>query len=334
MQTLVQNKHWTSSDKNATILPLKEQTALQRSHQNSNLEAFTIEQAKEKSKRVSLNRRWGIIGLGSVRRHGAVAETSCSSCTGVGRRSFLEFPAEIRNQVYEYILKTEHILLCSHYLDTTNGYRCKHYTDWTWYQKSYESDVCFRGLAILKQLNRLIRSESISYYFSNNKFMICASSEWRPKTLWELHIPLLVGIQDNLARLRHLTIKGPILARNSEENYENFIHLLQQCQQLQHLDVAIHPIWLVKGGLKFFEENHGAITPLHFDIPHFANNFKPLIKLQRMHIRLVTKSRWRYRASREHTKRMYIEKEEEELKVALPNVHITMDIEDWPEFIS
>lgn len=253
MESAVEQKSQTTSDKNATS-PLQSQAAFRRRYRNSNLERLTIKKLKEKAERLNLNvislkYCWQIIDLLERTRHNHTLDKALSSYrTYLSRPSFLDLPSEIRNKVYAYALTGENgIFSCSHYCEMSRYRYCKHNArrigfGSTWRLAEYSnSGACFTALALLKQLNRAIRIESSSYYYSNNKFIICETYDYY--RLPELYTHFFTSIEeDGLTHLRHLTIEQPLYPEIYEEHYERLMRLLEQFQQLQDLNVTIHSI--------------------------------------------------------------------------------------------
>lgn len=68
---------------------------------------------------------------------------------------------------------------------------------------------------------------------------------------------------------------------------------------------------------------------MNFDLPNFITNFKPLVKLRCMYLRLQAGLElFRYNQSKRLSKD--IQKElEKGFKAALPNLHLTIEVKGW-----
>lgn len=345
MGTVVEIKHQTTSDKDATLPPLKEQMAFRRRFRNSSLEMLTVKQLRKKAERFNLdttrlNHRWELIDLLERTQHSQILAKSAYRIY-LNRVSFLDLPAEIRNQIYGYDLAAERgICSCSHYHRQSRAiFNCDHGETYReiWDKNTSEvansGDACFTALTLWKQLNRAVRAESMSYYYSSNEFFVCEAEIWAKR--WRVYNFFLDGIRDaGRASLRRLTIEEPIYATTTDMNYASLIHLLHQCK-LEYLEICIHPVWLLKGPRSIWETAIGIVSQEDVDIPNFVKDFKPLVDLQRMHIRI--EDYWK----RHWTEHFFEEQEDfciavqevlvkeelaREFKVALPKMHLTVQI--------
>jgi hypothetical protein len=339
METAVENTKQKTGDKHATSPEIEDQLAFRRRYRNSNLERFTVRQLKEKAERLNLNisklkHRWQIIDLLEKSRHDrSIGEASSSYRTYLKKLSFLDFPAEIRNQIYGYAVTTEScIFSCSHYWQAKRLRNCKHHGRRKINGKTQsmftDGDERIVALKLLARVSRVIRAEAISYYYSNNEFVVC---DHRTETgMQELYTSFLGGIKDEgRMHLRHLTIKEFVYPGYSKVHYTKFMDLLHQCQ-LQYLDISMHPMWLLKEeAQKIRESTRGKVVHEDFDIPAFAKEFKPLAKLQRLQLGLQAWSQPFIYDQPDTLSADMREELEKEFKIMLPNLNLTIEIRGW-----
>jgi hypothetical protein len=154
-----------------------------------------------------------------------------------GRRTFADYPGEVRNTIYKYALTPHHPLhkvafIYNHSRDKFSAA-----------SPAYASTI--QALKTLSGINRGIRQEARSFFFSNNTLSI----EYRP---YEFDEPSYLGIfadlleilgQDGRERIMRLDFYCQTslysTTQHSSTKQQRFSRLLAQCKVLKVIDMEM-----------------------------------------------------------------------------------------------